>query len=161
MSADPNQPNSWPGTADRRRPHPRPTGRRLLMLLIVLGVLGGFTLLIWLAAEVRRLTGDNRIPTPEDIERAVLLLRTLAVIMSVSVAGAAIWVGHFAWRVRKSDVYPPPGSRHIRVERVRRGPEAQRLAKFLLVLAAILFVCGVALTPLVWRLTRLFASATG
>jgi uncharacterized BrkB/YihY/UPF0761 family membrane protein len=157
MSEDPNQPNSWSGAQDRRRPHPTPIGRRLLMLLIVLGVMGGFTLLIWLAAEVRKLTGRDSVPTPEDIERAVVLLRTLAVVMSVSVAGVAIWIGHFAWRVRKADVFPPPGSRHIRVNRVRRGPEAQRLARFLSVLAVLLLVAGLALVPLVFRLLEQLA----
>ncbi len=127
--------------------------RRLLMVLIVLGVLGGFTLLVWLAVEVRRLTDDLReAPTLEDIQRATLLLRTLAVIMSVSVVGVAVWVGHFAWRVRQADVYPPPGSRHLRARRVLRGAEAQRVARICLVLAALLFACGLSLAPLVFAL---------
>jgi hypothetical protein len=118
-------------------------------------------LLIWLAVDVRRLTEDVKVPTPEDLRRAVVLLRTLAVIMSVSVAGVAIWIGHFAWRVRKSDVFPPPGSRHIRVDRVRRGPEAQRLAQILFVLSAALLACSAVLAPLVWRLTDVLSAAIG
>lgn len=154
MSTDPDQPDSWPVEHDRRRPHPAPLGRRLLMLLIVLGVLGGFTLLVWLFVEVKRLTDGSSVPAPADIHRAIVLLRTLAVIMSVSVVSVAVWIGHFAWRVHKSDVYPPPGSRQLRVHHVRRGPDAQRLARFLLLLAAVLFACGVALAPLLFDLLR-------
>jgi hypothetical protein len=69
------------------------------MALIVLGVLLGFALLVWLAVEVRKLTDATRVPpTLADIERATLLLRALAVIMSVSLAGVAVWIGHFACR---------------------------------------------------------------
>jgi hypothetical protein len=49
MSAERDQPESWREGQERRRPHPAPLGRRMLILLIVLGVLGSFTLLIWLA----------------------------------------------------------------------------------------------------------------
>lgn len=129
------------------------------MLLIVLGVLGGFTLLVWLLVEVKKLTDDSSVPTPADIHRAIVLLRTLAVIMSVSVVSVAVWIGHFAWRVSKSDVYPPPGSRQLRVHHVRRGPDAQRLARFLFVLAAVLFAGGVALAPLLFNLLKHFGLA--
>jgi len=122
------------------------------MLLIILGVLGGFTLLVWLAVEVRKLTDDVNVPTLEDVERVVVLLRTLAVIMSVSVVGVAIWIGHFAWRVRQADVFPPPGSRHVRVNRVLHGPEAQRVANLCFVLAVLLFAGGLALVSFVFGL---------
>jgi hypothetical protein len=150
MDTEPN-----PGTpvAERRRPHPAPIARLVLMLFIVLGVLVGFTLLVWLAVEVRRLSDAARVaPTPEDVQRAALLLRTLAVIMSVSLAGVAVWIGHFAWRVRAADVYPPPGSRHMHVRRVLRGAEAQRVATVCFVLAALLLAAGCTLVPLVWEL---------
>ena len=123
------------------------------MGLIVLGVLIGFALIVWLAVEVRRLTDATRVPpTLADIERATLLLRTLAVIMSVSLAGVAVWIGHFAWRVRSADVYPPPGSRHMHVRRVLRGAEAQRVATVCFVLAVLLLAAGCTLVPLVWEL---------
>jgi hypothetical protein len=123
------------------------------MALIVLGVLLGFALLVWLAVEVRQLTDATRVPpTLADIERATLLLRALAVIMSVSLAGVAVWIGHFAWRVRAADVYPPPGSRHMHVRRVLRGAEAQRVATICFVLAVLLLAAGCTLVPLVWEL---------
>jgi hypothetical protein len=123
------------------------------MALIVLGVLLGFALLVWLAVEVRKLTDATRVPpTLADIERATLLLRALAVIMSVSLAGVAVWIGHFAWRVRAADVYPPPGSRHMHVRRVLRGAEAQRVATICFVLAVLLLAAGCTLVPLVWEL---------
>lgn len=151
MDADPN--SAPVSGTERRRPHPAPVARFVLMGLIVLGVLIGFTLLVWLAIEVRKLTDDQRVaPTPADIQRAALLLRTLAVIMSVSLAGVAVWIGHFAWRVRVADVYPPPGSRHMNVRRVLRGAEAQRVAKVCFVLAVLLVAAGCALVPLVWEL---------
>ncbi len=153
MSTD-SDPHSAPvsGT-ERRRPHPAPVARLVLMGLIVLGVLIGFTLLVWLAVEVRKLTDDQRVtPTFADIQRAAFLLRTLAVIMSVSLAGVAVWIGHFAWRVRVADVYPPPGSRHMNVRRVLRGAEAQRVARVCLVLAVLLLAAGCTLVPLVWEL---------
>lgn len=140
---------------ERRRPHPAPVARVVLMALIVLGVLVGFTLLVWLAVEVRRLSGDLRgAPKPGDIHRAALLLRTLAVIMGVSLAGVAVWIGHFAWRVHAADVYPPPGSRHMNVRRVLRGAEAQRVAKVCFVLAALLLAAACTLVPLVWELLQ-------
>lgn len=129
-----------------------PLGRRLLMLLIVLGVLGGFTLLVWLSVEVKKLTDDLSVPTRQDIQRAVVLLRTLAVIMSVSVVSVSVWIGHFAWRVRKSDVFPPPGSRHVRVKRILHGPEAQRMANLCIVLAVLLLAGGLALVSFVFGL---------
>jgi len=82
----------------------------------------------------------------------ILLLRTLAVIMSVSLAGVAVWIGHFAWRVRAADVYPPPGSRHMNVRRVLRGAEAQRVATICFVLAVLLLAASCTLVPLVWEL---------
>ena len=151
MDADPNTPSA--AVPERRRPHPAPVARLVLMFLIVLGVLIGFTLLVWLAVEVRRLTDATRVvPTPADIQRAALLLRTLAIIMSVSLAGVAVWIGHFAWRVRATDVYPPPGSRHMHVRRVLRGAEAQRVATVCFVLAVLLLAAGCTLVPLVWEL---------
>jgi hypothetical protein len=161
VSADPN--TSQTGTPERRRPHPAPVARMVLMIMIVLGVLVGFTLLVWLAVEVRKLSGDLRgSPTPADIQRAALLLRTLALIMSASLAGVAVWIGHFAWRVRAADVYPPPGSRHMHVKRVRRGAEAQRVARICFVLAALLLAAGCTLVPLVWELLeRLGLGAVG
>lgn len=122
------------------------------MLLIVLGLLAGFTLLVWLAVEVRKLTDDLQAPAPGDVRRAALLLHALAIIMSVSVVGLALWIGHFAWRVRKADVYPPPGSRHLRVRRVARGADAQRIARLCFVLAAILCAAGLAFAPLAFEL---------
>lgn len=149
---DPDSAPPTPAT-ERRRPHPTPVARLVLMALIVFGVLLGFALLVWLAVEVRRLTDATRVsPTLADIERATLLLRALAVIMSVSLAGVAVWIGHFAWRVRAADVYPPPGSRHMHVRRVLRGAEAQRLATICFVLAVLLLAAGCTLVPLVWEL---------
>lgn len=151
MDSEPSPPTA--AVPERRRPHPAPVARLMLMALIVLGVLIGFTLLVWLAVEVRRLTDAARVaPTRGDVERAALLLRTLAVIMSVSLAGVAVWIGHFAWRVRAADVYPPPGSRHMQVRRVLRGPEAQRVATICFVLAMLLLAAGCALVPVVWEL---------
>ena len=141
---------------DRRRPHPMPAARRLLMVLIVLGVLGAFSLLIWLAVQIRALTNDSRIATADDVHRAAQLFRILAWILSASIVGAALWIGHFAWRIRRTEVYPPPGSRHLRVRRVLRGAQARRIASICMVLAALLLACGLALAPLV---VRLLASA--
>lgn len=142
---------TWSG-GDRRRPHPAPIGRRLLMLAIMLGVLGAFTLLVWLAVDVRRLTNRTRLPTAEELARAALIFRVLAIIVSVSVIGVATWIGHFAWRVRKNDVYPPPGSRHLRVRRVLRGAEAHRVSVVFFVIAGILTLAGASVVPLVFRL---------
>jgi len=159
-SHDPQQPTNvdtppqhpWVGERDRRRPHPAPRARILLMILIVIGVLGAFGLLIWLALQVNTLTDRTRIPSAEELTRAVKLFRILAIIMSASVLGAAIWIGHFAWRVQQADVYPPPGSRHLRVKRVLRGPEARRVAVLCFTIAGILAVAGASLAPLVFRL---------
>jgi hypothetical protein len=141
----------WTG-GERRRPHPAPIARRLLMFAIILGVLAGFTLIVWLAVDVRILTNKTRPPTMAELARATLLFRILAVVMSASVVGVAIWIGHFAWRVRKYEVYPPPGSRHLRVRRVLRGAEARPVAIVLFAVAAILAVLGAAIAPMVFRL---------
>lgn len=151
---------TWVG-ADRRRPHPSPLGRRLLMLAIMLGVLAGFTLLIWLAVDVRKLTHKARVLTAEDLARAALLFRVLAIVVSVSLLGVATWIGHFAWRVRKFDVYPPPGSRHLRVRRVLRGAEARRVSVVISVVAGILALAGAATVPLVLRLLASLGLAAG
>lgn len=147
----PEDTGAWPGV-DRRRPHPAPIGRRLLMLAIILGVLGGFTLLIWLAVDVRKLSTRGGLPSAEQLARAAQLMRVLAIVMSVSVLGVATWIGHFAWRVRKNEVYPPPGSRHLRVKRVLRGDEARRVSTILFTLAALLVLAGAAVVPMVLRL---------
>lgn len=143
--------NLRPEVAERRRPHPAPVARRILMLAIILGVLAGFALLVWLAVEIRTLTDDSRIPTIEDVRRAARLFHILAWSMSASAVGVAIWIGHFAWRVRRDEVYPPPGSRHLRVRRVLRGEAARRIANACFVIAALLFVCGLVLAPLALR----------
>ena len=117
----------------------------------VIGVLIAFALLIWLAIEVRSLTDETRVPSSEELARAGLLFRILAVIVSLSVIGVAIWIGHFAWRVRKAGVYPPPGSRHLRVRRVLRDADARRVAGVLFTVAVVLALAGVSLAPLVLR----------
>lgn len=139
------------GAAERRRPHPMPMARRLLMMVIVLGVLAAFSLLVWLVVEIRTLTDNSRAPTADDVRRAAELFRTLAWILSASIVGVAIWIGHFALRIRRSEVYPPPGSRHIRVGRVLKGEEAQRIASICMAIAVLLLICGLALAPLVLR----------
>jgi hypothetical protein len=136
---------------DRRRPHPMPIARRLLMFLIVLGMLAAFSVLVWMVVQIRTLTDNSRIPNFEDVRRAGQLFRTLAWILSASVVGAAIWIGHFAWRIRRNQVYPPPGSRHIHVRRVLRGAEARRVSGICMALAVMLLICGLALAPLVSR----------
>lgn len=122
------------------------------MLAIMLGVLGGFTLLIWLAVDVRKLTNRGGLPSADELARAARLMRVLAIVMSVSVLGVATWIGHFAWRVRKNEVYPPPGSRHLRVRRVLRGPEALRVSTILFMIAGALVLAGASIVPLVLRL---------
>lgn len=122
------------------------------MAAIILGVLAAFTLLVWLAVEVKALTDQTRVPTEEELRRAAMLFRILAVVMSVSVLGVAMWIGHFAWRVHKAEVYPPPGSRHMRVRRVLRGAEARRVSSVCFLIAGLLAIAGVWLAPLVFRL---------
>jgi hypothetical protein len=144
--------NPWGGGRDRRRPHPSPRARVLLMVAIVIGVLVAFTLLIWLALQVNTLTDRTKLPSTEELARAIRIFRILAVTMSVSVLGVSIWIGHFAWRVVQAGVYPPPGSRHLRVRRVLRGPEARRVAVACFVVGGLLAVVGACLAPLVFRL---------
>ncbi len=122
------------------------------MLAIMLGVLAGFSVLVGLAIDVRKLTQKAGLPTNEDLARAVLLFRLLAYVMTASLVGVAAWIGHFAWRVRRTDVYPPPGSRHMRVKRVLRGPEARRVAIVCFTIAGLLAICAAVLIPLVNRL---------
>jgi len=122
------------------------------MLAIMLGVLAGFTVLVWLAIDVRKLTQKAGVPTDADLARAVTLFRSLACVMTASLAGVAAWIGHFAWRVHRTDVYPPPGSRHMRVKRVLRGPEARRVAVVCFTIAGLLALCAAVLIPLVIRL---------
>ncbi len=148
----PGASGTWPGGIDRRRPHPAPLGRRTLMIAIILAVLAGFTLLVWLAVDVRKLTQKSRLPTSDDLARAALLFRILAFVMSASLLGVAAWIGHFAWRVRRYQVYPPPGSRHLRVRRVLRDVEARRVAVICFFIAGMLTLIGLALVPLVLRL---------
>jgi hypothetical protein len=128
-----------------------PIARRLLMFLIVLGMLAAFSVLVWMVVQIRTLTDNSRIPNLEDARRAAQLFRALAWILSASVVGAAIWIGHFAWRIRRNQVYPPPGSRHIHARRVLRGAEARRVSSICMVLAVMLLTCGLALAPLVSR----------
>jgi hypothetical protein len=122
------------------------------MLAIIVGVLAAFTLLVWLAVEVKALTDQTRVPTEEELRRAATLFRILAVVMSGSVLGVALWIGHFAWRVHKFEVYPPPGSRQMRVRRVLRGAEARRVSSVCFVIAGLLAAAGAWLAPLVFRL---------
>lgn len=161
MNLDPNESGTWSGTIERRRPHPAPLARRLLMLAIMLGVLAGFTLLVWLAIDVRKLTQKAGLPGSGDLERAVLLFQVLAYVMAASLLGVAAWIGHFAWRVRKTEVYPPPGSRHMRVKRVLRGPDAHRVATVCFTIAFLLAVCAAVLVPLVYRLLTTLGLPTG
>ncbi|HEY7377535.1 MAG TPA: hypothetical protein VH542_02510 [Steroidobacteraceae bacterium] len=140
-----------PGS-ERRRPHPAPVARRVLMVLIVLGVLGAFSVLVWLAVQIRTLTDNSHTPNADDLRRATELFRTLVRILSASVVGVAIWIGHFGWRIRRSEVYPPPGSRHLRVRRVLRGAAAKRMANVFIGVGFVLLLCGLAEVPLVMRL---------
>jgi hypothetical protein len=137
---------------ERRRPHPAPIARGVLMALIVLGVLTAFSVLVWLAVQIRTLTDNSHAPNGADLRRATELFRILVGILSASVVGVAIWIGHFGWRVRRSEVYPPPGSRHLRVRRVLRGDAARRMANLFIVMSVVLLICGLAEVPLVMHL---------
>jgi hypothetical protein len=121
------------------------------MIAIVLGVLAAFSVLVWLVVQIRTLTDNSRVPGVQDVRRAAELFRSVAWILSASVVGAAIWIGHFALRIRRNEVYPPPGSRHIQVRRVLRGAEAKRVSNICMTLAALLLICGITLAPLVLR----------
>lgn len=143
-----------PPAIERRRPHPMPRARIVLMILIVLGLLAGFGSLVWLIAELRLLMDKTRIPTHQDLERAALAFKVLAVVMSLSVLGMATWIGHFAWRVQREQVYPPPGSRHLRVKRVLRGRETLRVVYVCYGLAGVLTIAGVVMTPVAFHIMR-------
>jgi hypothetical protein len=148
-----NHLDTMPGF-ERRRPHPAPIARGLLMALIVLGVLAAFSVLVWLAVQIRTLTDNSHAPNAGDLQRATELFRTVVWILSASVVAVAIWIGHFGWRIRRSEVYPPPGSRHLRVRRVLRGDAARRMANFFMTVAAVLLICGLAEVPLVTHLLK-------
>lgn len=139
---------------ERRRPHPMPRARRVLMVLIILGLLAGFASLVWLIAELRLLMDKTRIPTHEDLERAALAFKVLSVLMSLSVLGMATWIGHFAWRVHRAEVYPPPGSRHIQVKRVRKGKESLRVAYACYFLTVLLAAAGFTIAPMAFHIMR-------
>jgi hypothetical protein len=138
--------------SERRRPHPAPIARRVLMALIVLGVLAAFSVLVWLAVQIRTLTDNSHAPNAGDVRRATELFSTLVWILSASVVGVAIWIGHFGWRIRRSEVYPPPGSRHLRVRHVLRGDAARRMANLFIGVGFVLLICGLAEVPLVMQL---------
>jgi polyferredoxin len=131
-----------------------PRARTALMVAIVVGVLCALAVLVWLIAELRLLMDKSRVPTREDLERAALAFKTLSVVMSCAVLGAATWIGHFAWRIHREEVYPPPGSRHLRVKRVRRGKEARRVAWYCYALAVLLIAGALAIAPVAFHMMR-------
>ncbi len=124
------------------------------MILIILGVMAGFVTLVWLIAELRLLMDKDRVPTPADLERAALAFKALAAVLGTSLVAVATWIGHFAWRVQRTAVFPPPGSRQLRVRRVLRGAEALRVAYLCYAVAGILMMLGIAVTPVAFHLMK-------
>jgi len=142
------------GGSERRQPHPSPRGRKTLKWGIIAGALSGFAILLYLNVLLQRVIDRTQPVSEHDVVGLALWLRIMSVTMGLSILGVAAWIAHFSWRVARSGVYPPPGSRHLEPRRVLRGREARTLARVGYALAGILGTAGVALIPLVWKLLR-------
>jgi hypothetical protein len=142
------------GGSERRQQHPSPRGRRTLKWGIIAGALSGFAILMYLNVLLQRVIDRTQPPSAHDAAGLAVWLRIMSVTMGLSILGVAAWIAHFSWRVARSGVFPPPGSRHLAPRRIVRGREARAFAHVGYALAALLGMAGLALIPLVWKLLR-------
>ena len=119
----------------------------------MLGAVLGFGILLYLNVLLQRVIDKTQTaPSPADAARLVLWLKVMSIVMGVSMVGVATWIAHFSWRVSTTEVYPPPGSRHIKPRRVLRGQPARFFSLIGYFIAAVLGCSGLALVPIVWHL---------
>jgi hypothetical protein len=149
MTEEPPQDRQAP---ERRQPHPTPRGRKTLKWTIIAGALAGFGILLYLNVLLQRVIDKSLPAAPRDVANLALWLKIMSVVMGLSMFAVAVWIAHFSWRVGTTAAYPPPGSRHIKPQRVVRGHPARLFALIGYFVAAALGVAGLALIPVVWRL---------
>jgi hypothetical protein len=130
--------------------------RAVLIALAASAVLG---LVVLLAARgaIGELAGAACRGEAQAVFRLRLLVTLVVILVPAGALGIALYLGLTARRIRRAQVFPPPGMWLLRPMRRLRGPAANRVAAAMVVLAAILAVAAAVLFALSSRLLQLLA----
>ncbi|NIM49258.1 MAG: hypothetical protein GTN78_19765 [Gemmatimonadales bacterium] len=96
------------------------------------------------------------------VARVGLVLKVLAVGMSVIPVAVGAYLGRVAVLTWRSGEFPPPGTRVLRDTAVTTGPGSRRWAMVALILALVLLAGGILIPLVTWNLVEsLLYSAPG
>jgi hypothetical protein len=124
--------------------------RTALLVVIAAGALGA--LLLWIAE--RRRPALEAWLAEDPATRVWLLLAVLVVATSGPVLVLAGYLWRLGARARRAGRFPPPDAALLRDTAVLGGTDAQRVARAMQVVAALLALAGLAIPVLCWMIAR-------
>lgn len=138
-----------------------PQARRRVLIFLAVATLVGLLGIVEIEEWLHRLRQDAATDPEGAVEDAAQLLRIMAAVISLSLAGLGLVIARFSWRVLRAERLPPPASPVIVDMRVVVGAPARRRAYVGFALAASLGAFAVMLPYLLWRILYLWSSGPG
>lgn len=135
--------------------------RRLRILIVWIAavlLVGGLVGLTALHRHFDRLQGLSEADYEVALRQVQRLTTVFCWVVGASFAGIGLWFGRLAWKVLRTDRYPPPGWKVVKDTPVRTGRDARRMAYLLLGGGILVAGLGVACA---WYLHRLALAALG
>jgi hypothetical protein len=136
--------------------------RRAVLIGLAVVAAGAFVLWLglgWAERYGEYLAGLENLPSEQASAELARQLKRLAI---AQIAPLALFCGYMLWyahRAIRTQSLPPAGSWIVAGQRIRRGADAVRIARLLLVLAAALLIIGAAEVAYVWRIAVELARA--
>ncbi len=125
------------------------TRRRTALLLIVTGLVGG-GLLYLLNQHLRNILTLAEMDPEAALGQARQLVMGIACAGTAGFLGAALWFWRLARHIRRSDQYPPPGTKALRDTPVATGAHAWTIATKFNVVAVLTALLGTSATWYLW-----------
>ena len=136
-----------------------PADRRLRwwsLLAVCVAAALGVVVLVAVRNALLEIHVQHEQGVPVELERAVRLIRALAVAGSAGALGSALWFWLLGTRILRCGAYPPPGMKVIKETRVKEGDAARRVALGAFLLSVVLTAVG---TGGMWLLYQLALDA--
>jgi hypothetical protein len=125
--------------------------RRLTILLVAILALGGAGFLAYVRAEIKQHAQSKGQDRQAVVQRLNVVLTATACVGGLGFVGISIWLWRLARRIRRTDQYPPPGTKVLRDTPIRTGLAAWKVAARA-ELAAVLALAGAFACGYLWWL---------
>ena len=134
-----------------------PAARRIAMLMIVCGTIGGVLLLM----GADRFRSSFEAWLQQDLRaRTMLVVTMLCVVVTAPGLGVAWYLWRLGARVARSGRYPPPGLRVLHDTEIVTGAPAILRMRTARVLASVLALASVLLAFFIWRVVSLLLASS-